>query len=123
MADKKFNGRVLTSLILTCAFLVMAISGIIAYIMPHGRIAYWTDWHFWGLTKDQWANMHIIASLLFLTAGGFHIYFKLDPAEELLHRQAQGLPAFRPGTGPGRGADPGHLPQRRTTLCAFQLCV
>lgn len=79
MAEKKFNGRVLTSLVLTCAFLVMAVSGVIAYIMPHGRIAYWTDWHFWGFAKTQWANMHIISALLFLTAGGFHIYFNWTP--------------------------------------------
>lgn len=82
MAEKKFNGRVLTSLIVTCAFVVMALSGVIAYIMPHGRIAYWTDWHFWGLTKTQWANMHIIASLLFLVVGGFHIYFNWTPLKK-----------------------------------------
>ncbi len=94
MADKKFNGRVLTSLILTCAFLVMAISGVIAYIMPHGRIAYWTDWHFWGLTKDQWANMHIIASLLFLTAGGFHIYFNWTPLKNYFIAKLKGSLRF-----------------------------
>jgi hypothetical protein len=55
-------------------FLIMSVSGLIAYIVPHGRIAYWTDWHFLGLTKTNWADIHILSGLLFLIAGGFHIY-------------------------------------------------
>jgi hypothetical protein len=42
---------------------------------PHGRVAYWIKWHFLSLEKDQWGNIHIYSGLLFLIAGGFHIYY------------------------------------------------
>jgi hypothetical protein len=47
------------------------------YIEPHGRVAYWTKWSFLGLEKDQWGNIHIFSGLLFLVAGGFHLYYNL----------------------------------------------
>jgi hypothetical protein len=70
-----FNVRALTSLLTAAGFLAMAVSGIVAYVVPHGRIAYWTDWNFLGLTKTNWGDIHVMASLLFLVAGGFHVYF------------------------------------------------
>jgi len=38
-------------------------------------VAYWTKWNFLGLEKDQWGNIHLFAGLLFLVAGGFHLYY------------------------------------------------
>jgi hypothetical protein len=38
-------------------------------------VAYWTKWNFLGLEKDQWGNVHIFSGLLFLVAGGFHLYY------------------------------------------------
>ena len=71
--------RGLTSLMTVTGFVIMSISGVIAYIVPHGRIAYWTDWHFLGLTKTNWNDIHILSGLLFLIAGGFHIYLNWKP--------------------------------------------
>jgi hypothetical protein len=42
-------------------------------------VAYWTKWHFLSLEKDQWGNIHIYSGLLFLVAGGFHIYYNWNP--------------------------------------------
>ena len=75
MKDKKWHFRGLTSLFTTVGFLVMAATGLVAYITPQGRIAYWNDWHLLGLSKTQWGNIHIISSILFVIAGSFHIYF------------------------------------------------
>lgn len=74
-----FSHRGLTSLLGAAGLVVMGISGLVAYLMPQGRIAYWNDWYFIGLTKTQWGNIHIISSILFLVAMGFHLYFNWKP--------------------------------------------
>ena len=74
-----FSHRGLTSLMGAAGLLVMGVSGLVAYLMPHGRIAYWNDWHFLGLTKTQWGDIHIISGILFLVAMGFHIYLNWKP--------------------------------------------
>lgn len=47
------HGRQLTSFIITFAFVVIAISGVILYIVPPGRVANWTNWQLLGLGKEQ----------------------------------------------------------------------
>jgi len=79
MSSQNWHTRGLTSLFTTAGFFVMSVTGIAAYIVPQGRIAYWTDWHFLGLSKVQWGNIHIISSLLFIVAGSFHIWFNWKP--------------------------------------------
>jgi hypothetical protein len=41
------------------SFILVGITSIILYIVPHGRVAYWADWHLLGLTKTEWGNLHI----------------------------------------------------------------
>ncbi len=41
----------ITSLTALISFLLLVLNSIVLYITPHGRIAYWADWRFWGLTK------------------------------------------------------------------------
>lgn len=78
-AKSSFSRRGLTSLMSGAGLLVMGLSGLVAYFMPQGRIAYWTDWTFLGLTKTQWGDIHIISSMLFLVAAGFHLWFNWKP--------------------------------------------
>jgi len=73
--QKPWHWRGFTSLIVTLAFLVLATTGVILYVSPQGRVANWTGWTVMGLSKDQWAAVHTTASLLFLIASGFHVYF------------------------------------------------
>jgi hypothetical protein len=56
------------------SFLLMAITGIVLYLVPQGRVAYWVDWKLLNLTKTDWGNIHIIAGLVFGLAGLFHLY-------------------------------------------------
>jgi hypothetical protein len=60
-------------------FLIMSLSGVVAFVNPQGRIAYWTDWSMLGLTKEQWGDIHILSSLLFVVAGVIHIYYNWRP--------------------------------------------
>jgi hypothetical protein len=71
----KINKRGLTSFFTLFGFLIMSITGLMLYIVPQGRIAYWVNWEMLGLSKTEWGNIHIISSILFITAGAFHIYF------------------------------------------------
>jgi hypothetical protein len=75
MNSRAWNGRSLASLMTAAGFLIMTVSGLVAFVVPHGRIAYWTNWRFLGLTKNNWGDLHVIGCVLFLIAGGFHIYF------------------------------------------------
>lgn len=72
---KPFHYRGLTSFIITWMFLALAVTGIILYVSPRGRVANWTDWAVLGLTKEEWSAVHMAVALLFIVAAVFHIYF------------------------------------------------
>ncbi len=79
MSNRKWSGRAFTSLCSLVSFILLCLTGTILYIEPHGRVAYWTKWNFFGLEKDQWGNIHIFSGLLFIVAGGFHLYYNWKP--------------------------------------------
>lgn len=65
--------RKLTSLILAWSFVVLAITSIVLYITPSGRVAFWASWSLWGLGKEEWGALHTNIGYLFLAASGIHI--------------------------------------------------
>jgi hypothetical protein len=71
--------RKLTSLTALLASALMLLTSIVLYVVPQGRIAYWSDWRLWGLTKTDWGNLHIHSGMLLLTAISFHVYFNWKP--------------------------------------------
>lgn len=73
--EQGFNLRSFTSLLVSFSGLAMIISGLILYIMPEGRVAYWADWRLIGLGKEQWGTMHTCLSFIFFFAAGFHLYY------------------------------------------------
>lgn len=79
MSKKKWSGRAFTSLLSLVSFILLGITGVILYLEPHGRVAYWTKWRFWGLQKDQLGSIHILAAFSFLVAAGFHLYYNWQP--------------------------------------------
>lgn len=79
MNHNSWSGRAFTSLLSLVSFILLGITGIVLYIGPHGRVAYWTKWRFWGLQKDQLGSIHVLAAVLFLVAGGFHLYYNWKP--------------------------------------------
>ncbi len=70
-----WSGRAFASLCSLAGFMLLCVTGLILFLEPHGRVAYWTRWCFLGLEKDQWGNIHIISGFLFLIAGAFHLYY------------------------------------------------
>jgi hypothetical protein len=76
MSDKRtFSWKAFVSFYVVFSFLALATSGIVLYIAPPGRIANWSVWRLFLLSKAQWQAIHTIVALLFLAAASFHIYF------------------------------------------------
>jgi hypothetical protein len=69
----------ITSLVMLWSVLMMAYTGIILYIAPHGRVAYWTNWELFGWNKDQFAQIHTTFMVLFVVATILHIYYNWKP--------------------------------------------
>ena len=72
---KKFHWKVFVSFYVVFSFVALALSGIVLYVAPPGRIANWSVWRMALLSKAQWQAVHTVVALLFLVAAGFHIYF------------------------------------------------
>ena len=90
MKNPKWHWRGLTSLFSLSGFLIMAVTGVVLFIVPQGRIAYWTEWKLMGMTKEQWGDIHVLSMFLFLTAAGFHVYFNWKPLIGYLKDRAKG---------------------------------
>lgn len=77
MSDKKskFNWRGWTTFVVTISFIVDTVSGIILYIAPPGRIANWTNWTVWGLSKEAWGAIHTIFGYVLLIIVAIHLYY------------------------------------------------
>jgi len=84
----------ITSLTALLSFAILMLTGIILYIVPHGRVAYWSNWQLWGLSKDQWGNIHINTGILFLITIFLHIYYNWKPILSYLKNQARQLKIF-----------------------------
>lgn len=89
MSDKRWSGRACTSLCSLVSFVLLGFTGIILYIEPQGRVAYWSNWQLLGMQKDQWGNVHLFSGLLLLISGGFHIYYNWKPLITYLSRKIE----------------------------------
>ncbi len=78
------------------SFILLVLTSIILYIVPHGRVAYWADWHLWGLTKGQWGNLHINLGFLFLFAGLLHMYYNWAVITAYMKNRAKEIKVFTP---------------------------
>ena len=72
---KQFYWRAFTSFFVILGFLVLGTTGLGLFVSPAGRIANWSGWTFAWLTKAQWQSVHLVFGILFLVAGGVHLFF------------------------------------------------
>jgi len=89
--------RTIVSMTLFISFILLIVTSIILYIVPHGRVAYWSDWHLWGLSKNQWGDLHINLGFLFLLTGILHIYLNWRPLLTTMKNRARQVIVFTPG--------------------------
>lgn len=71
--------RSIVSFALTFNALMLAITGIMLFILPQGRIAHWNAFTIWGQTKEQWEAIHVGMAILFLIAFPLHLYLNWKP--------------------------------------------
>lgn len=75
----RFQWRALTSVLMTLGFLLLALSGLVLFLAPPGRVANWTNWTMLGLRKSDWGGLHIWFGALFLGMTVAHLCFNWRP--------------------------------------------
>jgi len=69
----------ITYLTLAFSFLIMSYTGVMLFIVPQGKVAYWSDWHLFGLSKSQYGELHTTSMVTFLLFALLHIYYNWKP--------------------------------------------
>jgi hypothetical protein len=72
------------SLAAALTFVFVFLSSGVLYFIPDRGVTGWTGWHFLGLDKQQWDNLHINLGILFLVLIVWHIYFNWKPIKHYL---------------------------------------
>lgn len=77
MSEKKkgFQLRAFISMLVTLSGIIIAFSGVVLYIVPPGRVAHWTNWTLFALTKEGWAAIHTIFSYIFIIVAAIHLIY------------------------------------------------
>lgn len=71
--------RRVVSLTALVAFAVLSLTGIMLFLAPQGRVAYWGGWRMLGLSKEQYGSLHTTFMTLFLVVGIWHIWLNWKP--------------------------------------------
>ncbi len=90
MRKNKQSARSLTAFLVTWSFVVLTVTGIVLYIVPQGRIAYWVHWSLVGLEKEQWGWVHMMFGGVFIVTGILHLYFNWKPFKKYLADRVKG---------------------------------
>jgi hypothetical protein len=88
--------RKLISLIALFSFCVMAFTGIVMFLAPQSRIAYWSGWELFGLSKRDYDAIHSTFMLLFLTSVVWHTVLNWRPLLDYLKNGSRKLIVFSP---------------------------
>lgn len=86
--------RKITSLTLIISGIIELITSVVLYIVPSGRVAYWSDYTLWGLSKVQWGDIHTTVGTLFLIAAALHVYFNWRPIVAYIKNRAKKITVF-----------------------------
>ncbi|MGB5310224.1 MAG: DUF4405 domain-containing protein, partial [Arenicellales bacterium] len=90
MRKNKQSARSLTAFLVTWAFIVLTVTGIILYIVPQGRVAYWVHWSLAGMEKEQWGWVHMIFGGVFIITGFLHLFFNWKPFKKYFADRVKG---------------------------------
>ena len=77
--QKKLNWRAFISILTGFSFIGIAITGVVLFFVPPGRIANWTGWTFLAISKDSWIALHDWFGIIFMITVVFHLFFNLKP--------------------------------------------
>lgn len=88
--------RRVVSLTMLLGFAVMVYTGILLFLSPQGRVAYWTGWSLMGLSKTQSGHLHTTFMVVFITAGIWHIVLNWKPILNYLRTRSRQMRIFTP---------------------------
>ncbi len=88
--------RRIISLTVVLSFIFLGLSGLMLFLSPQGRVAYWAGWTLFGLTKDQYSAVHTTVMVLFLTTGIWHIVLNWRPIVGYLKDRSKKIRVFTP---------------------------
>nr|WP_320009846.1 DUF4405 domain-containing protein [uncultured Desulfobulbus sp.] len=88
--------RKITSLTLLISFLILILTSLVLFVVPEGRVAYWSDWRWLGLSKTQWGDIHTNSGFLFLFAGLLHLFYNWKPILSYLKNRVKKVQLFAP---------------------------
>lgn len=88
--------RKLTALTLLLSFSLLMLTSLVLFVVPEGRVAYWSDWHWLGLSKKQWGDIHTTSGFLFLCAGMLHLFHNWKPLLNALKKRGQQMHLLAP---------------------------
>jgi hypothetical protein len=88
--------RRVVTLTVFLSFVFLALSGVMLFLSPQGRVAYWAGWTLFGLNKDQYSAIHTTFMVLFLTAGIWHIVLNWKPITGYLKDRSRKIRLFTP---------------------------
>jgi hypothetical protein len=88
--------RRLVSLTALVSFIVLALTGLMLFFSPQGRVAYWSGWTVLGLSKEQYGDLHTTFMVLFLVAGVWHIVLNWKPIVNYLKDRRKKVRVFTP---------------------------
>jgi hypothetical protein len=86
--------RRVVSLTMFLCFIAMGYTGVMLFLCPQGRVAYWTGWRLFGLSKVQYGELHTTFMLMFLVAGVWHVVLNWGPVKTYLKSRAKRLVVF-----------------------------
>ncbi|MEF2145591.1 MAG: DUF4405 domain-containing protein [Desulfovibrionaceae bacterium] len=78
------------------SFVLLLVTSVVLYFEPQGRVAYWADWRFLGLTKEHWDSLHIALGILFLLSGLVHVWYNWKPLTNYMRNRARDLIILTP---------------------------
>lgn len=90
MRKNKQSARSLTAFLVTWSFIVLTVTGIVLYIVPHGRVAYWVHWSLAGMEKEQWGWIHMMFGGVFIVTGILHLYYNWKPFKKYFADRIKG---------------------------------
>jgi len=94
--NQKMKIRKIVSLVALLSFCVMAATGIVMFLAPQSRVAYWNGWELFGLSKRDYDSIHSTFMLLFLVAVVWHTILNWRSLVDYLRTSTRKLVVITP---------------------------
>ena len=88
--------RRIVTLTVFLSFIFLALSGVMLFFSPQGRVANWAGWTLFGFTKEQYSAIHTTFMVLFLTMGVWHVVLNWRAITGYLKNRSKQVRIFTP---------------------------